>query len=39
MLTASGVMPVDDEDLHSPNGILLLCGIVFLAGGIAIAFF
>jgi len=38
MLTASGIVPVDDKDLHSPNAILFLCGIIFLAGGIAIVF-
>ena len=38
MLTASGIVPVDEKDLHSPNAILFLCGIIFLAGGIAIVF-
>lgn len=38
ILTASGVIPVDGKDLHSPSAVLFLCGIVFLAGGIAIVF-
>jgi hypothetical protein len=38
MLPASGIVPADETDLHSPNAILFLCGIVFLAGGIAIVF-
>ncbi len=38
LLMATGVIPVDDEDLHAPNAILILCAIVFLAGGVVVAF-
>lgn len=38
LLMATGVVPVNDEDLHAPGGILALCAVVFLAGGVAVAF-
>ena len=35
---AAGVVPVDDGDPHAPGAVLVLCAIVFLAGGVAVAF-
>ena len=36
VLMAVGVIPVEEGDLHAPNLILLLCGLAFAAGGLAI---
>lgn len=38
VLMASGVVPVDDKNLNSPSAIVFLCGVAFMAGGLAVAF-